>query len=117
MKPTYSLSKNFSYAVYGAKILFKEIAFKIEFFCFCIATALLFFLPYPLWAKCFMFSVLLIPLLVEALNTAIEKTVDLISPDYHILAKQAKDIAACGVFISTFIPLVVWLGFILYFYT
>ncbi len=116
MKPKYSLQKNFSYAIDGAKELFKEKAFKIELFCFIIATVILLFLPYPLWAKIFMFGALFIPLIAEAFNTAIEKVVDLSSPDFHIWAKYAKDIAAFGVFLSIFVPIFVWLGFIIYFY-
>ena len=34
---------------------------------------------------------------MEAVNTAIESVVDLASPQFHPLAKQAKDIAAGGV--------------------
>jgi diacylglycerol kinase (ATP) len=37
---------------------------------------------------------------LEMLNTAIEKTVDLASPNLHPLAGSAKDIAAGGVLIS-----------------
>ncbi len=33
-------------------------------------------------------------LALEALNTAVETTIDLVSPDYHPLAKIAKDAAA-----------------------
>ncbi|HEY5962296.1 MAG TPA: diacylglycerol kinase family protein [Polyangiaceae bacterium] len=33
----------------------------------------------------------------EALNTAVEAIVDLVSPDYHPLARRAKDIAAGAV--------------------
>lgn len=36
----------------------------------------------------------------ELLNTAIERTVDLISPDRHPLAKAAKDTAAGAVLVS-----------------
>jgi diacylglycerol kinase len=35
----------------------------------------------------------------EAFNTAIENLTDLVSPDYHILAKKAKDTAAAAVLI------------------
>ncbi len=117
MKPKYSLLKNFTYAMDGGRELFKEKAFKIELFCFVIATVILLFLSYPLWAKFFMFSVLFVPLVAEAFNTAIEKVVDLSSQDFHILAKHAKDIAAFGVFLSIFVPIFVWLGFIIYFST
>ena len=35
----------------------------------------------------------------EAFNTALEYLVDLVSPDYHLLAKKTKDVAAAGVLI------------------
>jgi diacylglycerol kinase (ATP) len=43
----------------------------------------------------------------EMFNSAIEATVDLISPHYHPLAKFAKDIAAGAVLVTTMIALVV----------
>jgi undecaprenol kinase len=38
-------------------------------------------------------------LVLELINTAIERVVDLVTDDYHPLAKQAKDIAAAAVLI------------------
>ncbi len=116
MKPKYSIRKNFFYAIGGAKALLKETSFKIEVFCFFVATVVLFFLPYPLWAKFFMFGSLFFPLVAEAFNTAIEKVVDLTTPKFHIMAKHAKDIAAFGVLMSIFIPLSTWIAFVVYFY-
>lgn len=40
-------------------------------------------------------------LLAEILNTAVEVLVDLVSPAYHPLAKQAKDVAAGAVLLAT----------------
>lgn len=37
---------------------------------------------------------------MEAINTAIEKAIDLVCPDYHELARMAKDVAAGAVLIS-----------------
>lgn len=39
-------------------------------------------------------------LALETLNTAIESVVDLVSPEYHILAKRAKDCAAGAALIA-----------------
>ena len=39
-------------------------------------------------------------LITECLNTALEKLVDLVSPGYHELAGQVKDIAAGAVFMA-----------------
>ena len=41
-----------------------------------------------------------IVLITELLNTAVEALVDLVSPDYHPLAKKAKDAAAGSVLIA-----------------
>lgn len=43
----------------------------------------------------------------EMFNSAIEATVDLVSPNYHPMAKFAKDIAAGAVLVTTLIALVV----------
>jgi diacylglycerol kinase (ATP) len=52
-------------------------------------------------------SVLLV-VLVELLNSAIEATVDRISLENHILAKRAKDIGSAAVLISLLQVAVVW---------
>jgi diacylglycerol kinase len=43
----------------------------------------------------------------EAFNSAIEYVVDLASPEYHILAKKAKDVAAGAVLIASLFAVVV----------
>jgi diacylglycerol kinase (ATP) len=40
-------------------------------------------------------------LFAEIINTAVEVVVDLVSPDYHPLAKKAKDVAAGAVLLAT----------------
>lgn len=53
----------------------------------------------------------------EALNTALEYLCDAVSPDFHPLVKQAKDIAAGGVLVSAIgaatIGCIVFLPFLL----
>jgi diacylglycerol kinase (ATP) len=46
------------------------------------------------------FAVTLV-IFAELINTAIEVVVDMISPDYHILAKRAKDVAAGAVLVAS----------------
>ncbi len=116
MKPKYSLYKNFFYAIDGVKELSKEVSFRIEMFGFIAATVVLFILSCPLWAKLFMFASLFLPIFAEAFNTAIEKAVDMAMPEYHILAKHAKDIAAFGVLVSILMTSFIWLAFITYFF-
>lgn len=46
-------------------------------------------------------------LVAEALNTAVEAVVDLVSPDYRALARIAKDVAAGGVLIAALFAIAV----------
>jgi undecaprenol kinase len=46
-------------------------------------------------------------LVLEMLNTAIERIVDLVTLDYHPLAKQAKDVAAGAVLIFAIAAIIV----------
>jgi diacylglycerol kinase (ATP) len=46
-------------------------------------------------------------LILEALNSAIEATVDLVTSDYHPLAKVAKDLAAGAVWLMALTSLVI----------
>jgi len=48
-------------------------------------------------------------LIVEMLNTVIELCVDLASPEYHPLAKIAKDVAAGAVLLSAMLSVVIGL--------
>lgn len=50
----------------------------------------------------------------EAINSAVERIVDLVSPDYHILAKQAKDIGAFIVLLFFTINCFIWLTTLLW---
>lgn len=56
---------------------------------------------------------LILVLIVELLNSAIEATVDRISFENHRLAKRAKDIGAAAVMLSLVNAGVVWLLVIL----
>lgn len=50
---------------------------------------------------------ILLVIITETLNTAVEKTVDLMTNDYHPVAKQAKDVAAAAVLFATIFALCV----------
>ena len=54
---------------------------------------------------------------LELINTAIERVVDLVTEEYHPLAKQAKDLAAGAVFIyaitAVLIGMIIFLPYVL----
>jgi diacylglycerol kinase (ATP) len=53
----------------------------------------------PEWAV--VLAMITLVLALELLNTAVEATVDLASPDYHPLAKVAKDVTAGAVLVGS----------------
>jgi diacylglycerol kinase (ATP) len=70
--------------------------------------------PLALWlgdsavARALMIGSVLLVLIVELMNSAIEATVDRISLDKHALAKRAKDIGSAAVLIALLNAAVVW---------
>ncbi|OGG95042.1 MAG: hypothetical protein A2508_09490 [Candidatus Lambdaproteobacteria bacterium RIFOXYD12_FULL_49_8] len=66
------------------------------------------FLPFSLGVKLGLSGAALLLILIELVNTAIERLVDLASPDYHQLAKEAKDIGSAVVLLSLTFNLFLW---------
>jgi len=108
-KPKYSLFANASYAIKGLVDLVKtESSFKLELLVFIIAIPIIIFIDKTIVEKLFLFSSIMLILIVEALNGAIERVVDLVSPEYNQLAGRAKDTASTAVFISVMLALIIW---------
>jgi diacylglycerol kinase (ATP) len=85
-----------------------ETAFRQET---CIAVVLLValgFLPLSLIWKGLLFFATTSVLIVELLNSAIESVVDIASPEYHDLAKRAKDLGSAAVLVSIVIAIILW---------
>ena len=118
MKPEYKFFKNFGYALEGfIEVVKKETSFKLEIFFFIVFTVLALVLSFPVWAKIFLIASMLVPLIVELLNSAVERVVDMVTQEYHPLAKYAKDAAAAAVMLSISFSILVWIAFVLYFFT
>ena len=88
----------------------REAAFRQEAVLLILVGAVLVFLPFSLaWKIALLVSHTLI-LIVELLNSALEKVVDLVSPDYHILAKQAKDMGSGAVLLALVLTIGLWVA-------
>ena len=96
----YNVINNALYALNGIKFLMKERAFQLELFFIIPISVVLFFIDLNSIQKSIMIGSLIIVLIVEALNTAIESVVDLVTNEWHILAKRAKDVASTAVLLS-----------------
>jgi diacylglycerol kinase (ATP) len=86
-----------------------EDAFRQEVFLAAILVPAAFFLPASGPGKALMIGAVLLVLIVELLNSAVEAAVDRISLENHQLAKRAKDIGSAAVFIALVNVPVVWL--------
>jgi len=97
------------YSLQGMASAFRhEDAFRQE----CLLAVLLIpaalFIPVGGTERALMIASVLLVLIVELLNSAVEAAVDRISLENHLLAKRAKDIGSAAVFLSLINVAVVW---------
>jgi diacylglycerol kinase (ATP) len=102
------------YSVDGFRAAYRhEDAFRQEVMLAAVLVPLALFLPASGVGKALMVASVLLVLLVELLNSAVEATVDRISLENHQLAKRAKDIGSAAVFVSLVNVVAVW-GLVLF---
>ncbi|MBZ0093687.1 MAG: diacylglycerol kinase [Sulfuricellaceae bacterium] len=102
------------YSWAGLQAAYKnEDAFRQEVMLAVILIPLACFVPASAIGKVLLIGSVLLLLIVELLNSAIEATVDRISLENHSLAKRAKDIGSAAVLLTLFNLALVW-GMILY---
>lgn len=98
------------YSLHGLKAAWSEAAFRQE----AVAAALL--LPAAFWLgktwveRALLAGSVVMVLVVELLNTGIEKAIDRIGPEWHDLSRRAKDIGSAAVLLSLLLCGAVWLG-------
>ncbi|MBS0289955.1 MAG: diacylglycerol kinase [Proteobacteria bacterium] len=101
--------KAFGYSLAGLKSAFSnDIAFVIEVVCAVILTPVALLIPVPFVFKALLISSLLLVLMTELINSAIETVVDRISLERNVLSKRAKDIGSAAVLLSLVNASVVW---------
>ena len=107
----------FKYSWDGVKVAIKETAFSMECICGVIVLAMACLFYFLDWFSMPQAAVLvaawLLVLAAELLNTAVEKVVDLVSPDYNELAKHAKDLGSAAVAFAVAANCVLWFFFLL----
>ena len=85
-----------------------EHAFRQECLLALVLVPIALFLPVSGLERALMIGAVLLVLIVELLNSAVEAAVDRVSLDRHELAKRAKDIGSAAVFLSLVNVAVVW---------
>lgn len=99
----------FGYSLKGLKAALKyEESFRLELI------ALVFLLPMAIWLgqsaveMALLIGSLLLVLVVELINSAIEAVVDRVGTEHHELSGRAKDLGSAAVFLSQMNVLVIW---------
>ena len=101
----------FHYTLDGFAAAYKcEDAFRQEVRLAALLIPLAFFLPASGVGRALMVGSVLLVLIVELLNSAIEAVVDRVSLESHHLAKRAKDIGSAAVLGALVMVAVVWTG-------
>jgi len=99
----------FGYSLAGFRAAYKhEDAFRQEVLLATILIPLALWLPVAYLGKAMMIASVLLVIIVELINSAIEATVDRISLENHDLAKRAKDIGSSAVLVSLLNVFAVW---------
>lgn len=86
-----------------------EHAFRKELAVFGLAVPLAYFIALDIWRWVVLLAVLLLILIVELLNTAVEKLSDHVTPQTHPAIGRIKDMASAAVGLSLLLAALVWL--------
>lgn len=97
------------YSLAGLRAAYRyEDAFRQETWLALVLVPVALLLPVSWLAKGLLISSLLLVLVVELLNSAVEAVVDRVGLENHRLAKRAKDIGSAAVLVTLLLVAVVW---------
>ena len=100
----------FFYSMAGLRAAFRgEAAFRQEILLAALLIPLAFFMPVSGVGRAMMIASVLLVLITELLNSAVEVLADRVSTEKHDLIKKAKDIGSAAVLMALINVPVVWL--------
>ncbi|GAA0296561.1 diacylglycerol kinase [Psychrosphaera haliotis] len=101
-------------SILGFKAAFKhEAAFRQELLLFVLLSPLAWFISESLMDFVSLIVVMILVLIVELLNSAIEAVVDRVGLERHELSGRAKDLGSAAVTLSLVIAGIVWIAHII----
>jgi len=96
------------YSVAGFRAALREHAFRQELVLLAIASVVAFCIPVPALQRLMLIGSLVLVLIVELLNSAIEAVVDRVSLQRHPLSKSAKDMGSAAVCLALLLAAATW---------
>jgi len=93
----------------GLRLAFlTESSFRLESYLFLVFGPLAFLLGRTGVERALLFASLLLVLLTELLNSAIECVIDKLIPEFNELAGRAKDMGSAAVFLAIVVTIATW---------
>jgi diacylglycerol kinase (ATP) len=98
------------YSLAGLRVGWRETAFRQEALLALVMIPAAFWLGQGWVQVALLAGVVVMVMVVELLNTAVERVVDRVSPEWHELSKHAKDLGSAAVLLSLLLAGGVWLA-------
>jgi diacylglycerol kinase (ATP) len=103
------LMHSLRWSLAGLAAAWQETAFRQEIYSFCVLIPLAIVLGHNGVERALLLGSLLLVLIAELLNSAVEAAIDRIGPERHPLSGRAKDLASAAVFIALINAALIWL--------
>lgn len=99
------------YSVKGLRVAWShEAAFRQELLLATVLIPIALWLDFSLLERLLLIAVVVLVLVVELLNSAVEAAIDRIGPEFHQLSGQAKDLGSAAVLLCLLLTAVVWVS-------
>jgi len=97
------------YSFSGLRLAWSESAFRQEIVLAVIAGPCAYWLGRNWIEVALLLGTLVLILIVELLNSAIESCIDRIGPEFHPLSQRAKDLGSAAVFLALLLAAGIWI--------
>jgi diacylglycerol kinase (ATP) len=98
-----------NYSLSGLLLAWRdEAAFRQEVILAIVLVPVAFMVPVDMTQRVLLVASVMLVLVVEMINSAIEATVDRVSLDIHPLAKRAKDMGSAAVLLALMNAILIW---------
>ncbi|MEM9303926.1 MAG: diacylglycerol kinase [Pseudomonadota bacterium] len=98
-----------AYSMAGLRAAWRgEAAFRTECIAIAIALPVAAWIAEDVWQFTALIGSMLLVMIVEIINSAIEAVVDRIGTERHPLSGQAKDLGSAAVMLATILSLMIW---------
>ena len=114
MRFVQKLKANLRNSMNGLAACWNEHSFRLEVYALLLGLSVVIGLDRPLWAAALAIGSILLVMMAEALNTAIERLCDRITLAQDPQIKVVKDVASAGVFLSVILATVMWGAYFFY---